>query len=152
MKPITDLAQLLRTMEPVLNPGKFVFALVKDGGSVDLSAVVASIREPEGLSVVMREADARRNNLPVLLRCGWITLTVHSGLQAVGLTAVFATALGAAGISCNVVAGACHDHIFVPAESVERAMQELRSLQARAIAGEFTLASLATAQVLEIRG
>jgi len=34
-------------------------------------------------------------------------------LSAVGLTAVFAGALAAAGISANVVAGFHHDHVFV---------------------------------------
>ena len=42
-----------------------------------------------------------------------ISLTVHSDLAAVGLTAAFATALGGEGISANVVAGYFHDHIFV---------------------------------------
>ncbi|XXE67240.1 ACT domain-containing protein [Pseudomonas sp. R1-6] len=39
-----------------------------------------------------------------------VTLTVHSALDAVGLTAAFATALGNAGISCNVIAAYYHDH------------------------------------------
>jgi uncharacterized protein len=52
-----------------------------------------------------------------------------SDLQAVGLTAAFATALGRAGISCNVVAGAQHDHLFVPVEQAGRAMAELQGLQ-----------------------
>jgi hypothetical protein len=47
----------------------------------------------------------------------------------VGLTAAFAHALGQAGISCNVVAGAYHDHIFVPYEQAERAMEALIGLQ-----------------------
>jgi len=52
---------------------------------------------------------------------------VTSDLHAVGLTAAVATALAAAGISCNVVAGACHDHLFVP---VDRAGEALAALQA----------------------
>ena len=118
-------------MAPVLNPGVFVFASVSHGESVDPTLVLASIREPEGLSVVMAEDDASRANLKVLFRCGWITLTVNSDLQAVGLTAAFASALGNAGISCNVVAGAWHDHIFVPIDLAEQAMSELRALQSR---------------------
>ena len=55
--------------------------------------------------------------------------TVHSDLNAVGLTAAFASALGGAGISCNVVAGAYHDHLFVPVERADDAMRALRSLQ-----------------------
>ena len=123
-------------MEPELHPGTFVFASVKPGISVDAGLILASIREAEGLSVVMRETDAQRCNLAVIFRCAWITLTVNSDLQAVGLTAVFATALGNAGISCNVVAGACHDHIFVPLLLAERAMDVLRALQTQASAAQ----------------
>jgi hypothetical protein len=117
-------------MEPVLNPGIFVFTSLQDEAEIEASTIIASIREPEGLSVVMREADAQERGLPILFRAAWITLTVTSDLAAVGLTAAFASALGTAGISCNVVAGAYHDHIFVPVDSVERAMLALRKLQA----------------------
>jgi len=128
--PISDLALLLHTMEPVLHPGVFVFTSIQDAAEVEASTILASVREPEGLSVVLREEDARERGLPILFRAAWITLTVTSDLAAVGLTAAFASALGAAGISCNVVAGAYHDHIFVPVESAEKAMLALRRLQA----------------------
>ena len=117
-------------MEPVLNPGTFVFTSIRDAADVEASTIIASIREPEGLSVVMRESDAQERGLSILFRAAWITLTVTSDLAAVGLTAAFASALGAAGISCNVIAGAYHDHIFVPVDSAERAMLALRKLQA----------------------
>ncbi|GAB6191420.1 ACT domain-containing protein [Desulfocastanea catecholica] len=129
MNPVTDLTLLLRTMEPVLHPGTFVFASLGAGVTVDPALVLASIQEPEGVSVVMRESDAQRYNLRILFRCAWITLSVHSDLQAIGLTAAFATALADAAISCNVVAGAYHDHIFVPSQAAEKAMHVLRSLQ-----------------------
>lgn len=116
-------------MDPVLNPGVFVFASVKPGVTIEPEFIHASIQEPEGLSVVMREADARHRNLKPLFRCAWIKLSVNSDLHAVGLTAAFATALANAGISCNVVAGAYHDHVFVPFQMAEQAMHELRSLQ-----------------------
>ncbi|MFM0041051.1 ACT domain-containing protein [Paraburkholderia sediminicola] len=129
MNPVSDLSVLLKTLKPVLNPGVFVFASVKDGHAIDPSVIVASIREPEGLSVITSETDAARSGLNALFKCAWITLTVNSALDAVGLTAAFASALGYAGISCNVVAGAYHDHIFVPLESAETAMQVLHKLQ-----------------------
>lgn len=134
MPPISDLTTLLSTMEPVLNAGTYVFASVADGAALDPALAIASIREREGLSVVMNEADAQRCKVLVMFRCAWITLTVNSDLQAVGLTAAFSRALGDAGISCNIVAGAYHDHIFVPVETAEKAINELRFLQARASA------------------
>lgn len=96
---------------------------------ISLADVVALVREPEGISVVIEEHQAARLGLTPVMRCAWITLTVNSDLHAVGLTAAFASALGNAGISCNVVAGADHDHIFVPVDQADAAMKELRSLQ-----------------------
>ena len=68
----------------------------------------------------------------MLFRAAWITLTVHSDLQAVGLTAAVAEVLTKASISCNVVAAAFHDHIFVPADRAADALAELAGIQARA--------------------
>ncbi len=132
--PTTDLDALLRTMSPHQQPGVYTFATVPAGMSIDPELVIASIREPEGLSVVVSDADAGRLGLTVLMRCAWLTLQVHSDLQAVGLTAAFSTVLGQAGISCNVVAGACHDHIFVPHAQAGAAMQALQQLQKAAVA------------------
>ncbi|MGV8912863.1 MAG: ACT domain-containing protein [Rhodoglobus sp.] len=50
-------------------------------------------------------------------------------VEAEGLTAAFAQALGDEQISCNVIAGRNHDHIFVPIDSTEAALGALRSLQ-----------------------
>ncbi|WP_367890127.1 ACT domain-containing protein [Rhodobacter calidifons] len=53
---------------------------------------------------------------------------MQSDLAAVGLTAAFAGALGREGISCNVVAGYHHDHLFVPWDRRWDAMVALRAL------------------------
>ena len=127
--PIADLATLLRSLRPKLNDGVFVFATVAPGERVEPSDLVALVREPEGVSVVVEEQTATRIGLNSVFRCAWITLTVNSDLQAVGLTAAFSAALGSAGISCNVVAGSNHDHIFVPIERATEAMSVLQALQ-----------------------
>ena len=128
MPPISDLATLLRNMEPTLNEGTYVFASAPDGRELPAHAIIASIREPEGLSVVVEESAAPKLGLSPIFRCAWITLSVNSDLEAVGLTAAFSAALGKAGISCNVVAGVNHDHIFVPVGQAELAMQVLRDI------------------------
>lgn len=127
--PVADLDLLLSTMEPVLHAGVYVFVSVENIKVIENVEVFATVREPEGLSAVLRESDAIALGLPIMFRAAWITLTVQSDLQAVGLTAAFSTVLGAAGISCNVVAGAWHDHIFVPANQGEQAVTLLRTLQ-----------------------
>jgi uncharacterized protein len=133
MPPVSDLPTLLRSMHPVLNAGTYVFTTVPLNHAVEPSAIVASVREPEGLSVILAESDAVRHGLVPLFRCAWITLMVNSDLSAVGLTAAFAAALTDAGISCNVVAGAHHDHIFVPESLAPRAMDAMRALQRQAL-------------------
>ena len=120
---------LLRTMEAVLNEGVYVYAILPPGADVSRLAPVVMVQEREGTTLVIEEEAARRNGLAVVFRAAWITLTVHSDLQAVGLTAAFATALGQARISCNVVAGVFHDHIFVPIEAAQAAMAALWTLQ-----------------------
>lgn len=133
MPPIADLGTLLASLHPELNEGAFVFATLAPSERIDLPDVVALIREPEGVSVVVDERTARRIGLNAVFRCAWITLTVNSDLQAVGLTAAFSAALGNAGISCNVVAGTNHDHIFVPFDQANQAMSVLRHLQQRSV-------------------
>lgn len=128
-KPIANLVTLLRSMEPVLHEGVYVYCTVSHDAQIGAFTPVVTVREAEGLTLVVPEAQALAAGLRVAFRAAWISLTVHSDLEAVGLTAAFAGALGQAGISCNVVAGAFHDHIFVPVAQGERALEVLRALQ-----------------------
>ncbi len=130
--PISDLGLLLRSMEPTLHEGVYVYSLVPAAADLGSIVPIATMREAEGLTVVLPEEDALAAGLPILFRAAWITLTVHSDLNAVGLTAAFASALGEAGVSCNVVAGAHHDHLFVPVDRAQDALAALRALSARA--------------------
>ena len=128
----SDLPTLLATMRPVLNPGRYAFVTLSHDTSLDLSSIVASIREPQGLSVVLTHQDAIDLGFAVNYVAAWISLTVESDLAAVGLTAAFSSALAQAGISCNVIAGHQHDHLFVPHQQAQLAMNVLQGLQTRA--------------------
>lgn len=90
--------------------------------------MIGSFREQEGLTLIVERQQAERAGLTFDYVAAWITLNVHSALEAVGLTAAFAGALGKAGISCNVIAGFYHDHLFVGRTDAERAMDVLRQL------------------------
>jgi hypothetical protein len=128
MSGVTDLDDLLATMEPTLVEGIFVYASVlADDLANHLSRrPIGLFREEEGITLILPldAAEGLAASPPMRM----ITLTVHSSLEAVGLTAAFATALTAAGISANVVAGYHHDHIFVPERDAERALETLRAL------------------------
>lgn len=127
----TSLSALLRSMNPELNEGEYVFCTVADSKSVEGIEVVGSFREREGLTVILERNQAQQLGLDCDYVMAWITLTVHSSLAAVGLTAAFASALGQAGISCNVVAGFYHDHLFVGKDDALKAMDTLRALATR---------------------
>lgn len=126
---LRDLDTLIASMQPELQPGVYVFASLPHDAVASGAGIVATFREREGLTVVMEERAAQAAGIAPLFRAAWITLTVHSDLNAVGLTAAFARALGDANISCNVIAAAYHDHIFVPVDDGERAVEVLRDLQ-----------------------
>jgi hypothetical protein len=126
----TDLEVLLGSLSPVLNGGSYVFVQSDIGDGIEDAVVTVS--EPEGRTLVLPRERADALGLSYGLVTSWITLQVHSALEAVGLTAAFATALTDAGISANVVAGFYHDHVFVPEERRDDAMRVLRELAATA--------------------
>jgi len=86
--------------------------------------------EDEGLTLIVGQAAADQAGLPYEIPTAWITLTVHSSLAGVGLTAAISAALADAGISCNIVAAAFHDHLFVPVELGPTALEVLHQLSA----------------------
>ncbi|MCX2968502.1 ACT domain-containing protein [Streptomyces sp. TRM70308] len=125
-----DLSKLLTGMRPDLRPGPYVFSTVP-GPVPDGVRPVVTVAEDEALTVVVPRAEADAAGLSYDYVAGWITLRVHSALAAVGLTAAVATALADAGISCNVVAGYHHDHLFVPYEVASVAVAVLEDLAGR---------------------
>jgi hypothetical protein len=80
------------------------------------------------VTVILSKEQADDVGLRYLVVLAWITLTVHSSLEAVGLTAAVSKALTNVGISCNVVAAYYHDHIFVPIKDAQQAMEVLETL------------------------
>ena len=116
-------------MEPVLNDGTYVYVMSKGALPLDHPKIVASIREAEGMSLIVEESIAESEGLEPVFKCAWITLNVNSDLAAIGFTAAFSAVLGKAGVSCNVVAGINHDHIFVPSHQAALAMSELKALK-----------------------
>ena len=127
MAAITDLDILLKSMSPELIEGNYVFCTVS-GSLADYLAMepIATFREQEGLTLVVKEEVAITSQLEFDAVFSLITLSVHSSLEAVGLTAAFANKLSSCGISANVIAGYYHDHIFVQKSKAEQAMNALK--------------------------
>jgi hypothetical protein len=121
----TNLDKLLKTMNPKLNEGEYVFCSVNETGKLSLSDIILFFKEEEGITIVVAKKLADNLHLKYSFIASWITLTVHSSLEAVGLTAAFSKALADENISCNVVAGYFHDHIFVDRKDAEKAMMVL---------------------------
>jgi len=123
-----NLQKLLTALNPELNPGEFVFCLVESMEKALSLEPLCSFHEKEGVTVILPKASAEEKGFSSSLVFAWITLTVHSSLEGVGLTAAVSRALAEAGISCNLVAAFHHDHLFVPLKDADRAMQVLRKL------------------------
>ena len=123
----TDLTVLLRSMKPELARGQFVFVTVTDIDSLPRLDPFASVVEPEGLSLVLRKGQADQFFLAYDFVAAWIILRVHYSLHAVGLTAAVSAVLARAGISCNVIAGFHHDHLLVPDDRADEALDVLRT-------------------------
>lgn len=126
-----DLQVMLRTLQPALDPETYVFCTVPGAAYGDLAQTepLASFAEGEGLTLVMTQAGADGAGLAYEGTFRRVTLSVHSSLQAVGLTAAVATALAAHGVSANVIAAYHHDHVFVPAHQADLAMARLQALE-----------------------
>jgi hypothetical protein len=125
----TDLRVLLASMEPELVPGEWVYTTASTGLALPAGAdPVVLVREREGVTLVLARSDADRLGLVYGYVAAMVSLRVHSALAAVGLTAAVASCLADAGLSCNVVAGFHHDHLFVPYERGAECVELLRRL------------------------
>jgi hypothetical protein len=126
----TDLSKMLASLAPKLQDEEYIFCTMEDGRYGDHPELepIASFMEAEGLTLVIPKDRADEHGIPyeAVFKC--ITLSVHSSLEAVGLTAVVATKLAAEGISANVIAAFYHDHVFVQANRAKAALAALEEL------------------------
>jgi len=119
----TDLDTLLAGLQPRLHPDEFVYCTAPE----PVGDPIAVFREAEGYTLIMPRREAERFGIPYTYPCRMITLTVHSSLEAVGLLARIATVLAECGISVNAVSAYYHDHLFVPVERADDALEVLRT-------------------------
>ena len=127
----TNLSVLIKNMKPVLNEEQYVFSSVSTINALDFNKIILFFKEKEGFTVILEKNYADTEGVDYTSVFAWITLHVHSALDAVGLTAAFSKALAENHISCNVVAGFYHDHIFVQHELGQQAVDVLTQLSSK---------------------
>lgn len=118
-------------MEPVLDERDFVFCSFPtlDWDQMRELNPIGIFHEKEGVTFILDTKNAVDKKIDYLSVYRLITLNVHSSLDAVGLTAAFSAKLAEKNISANVVAAHYHDHIFVPEEKAEQALEAILELQ-----------------------
>jgi hypothetical protein len=124
----TNISVLIKNLTPTLKKGEYVFCTLKDTDKVTREDTICEFKEYEGLSIVIERQKADQLKLKYDFVLSWITLIIHSSLEAVGLTAIVATELAKHDISCNIIAGYYHDHIFVNKSDANKTLQALIDL------------------------
>lgn len=129
----TNLTQLLAAMRPQLQNDTYVFASLPSAVALPVGLEpVMTFREAEGLTLILKENAAMLAGIEGIFRCRMITLDIHSSLDAVGFMAAITTRLAAAGMGVNPVSAFYHDHLFVPVDRVDEAVQILEQLASKA--------------------
>ncbi len=128
----TDLDKMLATLSVKVRDG--LFTVISLGSQTPPPSSLGSgiqllMAEDEGVTIICSLKRAEDEGWPVDYVASWLTLQIHSSLEAVGLTAAISTALATEQISCNVLAGYYHDHILVPADRTDDAVACLEALR-----------------------
>ena len=116
---------LISALNPHLNDGAYVFTLVTNINEIPRGLAIMEFQEEEGTTLIITKEKADHLGLAYDYVSSWITLKSQTALDAIGITAAFARILADHQISCNVVAGYHHDHIFIPYEHRLRAIKLL---------------------------
>ena len=126
-----NLAKMLESLTVTVRPEPYV--LITLPPDIDIppmgNGVAAIIDEAEGPTIIATLSRAAHEEWPHDFVASWLTLDIHSALEAVGLTATFSRQLGRAGIPCNVIAGFYHDHILVPVDKTDAAVEVIEALR-----------------------
>ncbi len=124
-----NLQIILADMNPILDKETYVFLSVPHDKNTAPRNPILSFRENQGQAYIASLEDAETCDLPYIYRSKRITLTVHSSLEAVGFLAAITTKLAAQGISVNPVSAFFHDHLFVPEQDANKALETLLKMQ-----------------------
>lgn len=121
----TDVDAMLATLGVQRRPGVFAYIAVQVPTPGLIAAAHAVVKEGRLTTIVLPVDAAERAGQATDAQFAWLTLSVQSSLDAVGLTAAVSARLAAVGIPCNVLAGFHHDHLLVPVDRVDDAIAVL---------------------------
>lgn len=129
MQAEEQLPRLLRSMQPLLHQDIWVFVSLAYGADEPpgLDAVMR-FDEPEGVTLVVKEEQARRAGFDGAGQYRMITLQVGAAPDAVGFLAVVTAELAAEGLSEIAISTFYPDRLLVPEANANRAMAVLERL------------------------
>ena len=123
-----NLEVLLASLDPILSEEEYVFFTPEILPPLD-DSIFACIQEQQGWTCIIKRRAVDQQDMQYESIFKRITLQVHSSLEAVGLTAAISNLLAEYDISCNIVAGYFHDHLFVPVKQADEALVLLKKLK-----------------------
>jgi len=129
MEAESDIVNLIGKMQPRLDEQPFVFCQLAEKTWRNAAVTpICLFKENEGWTAILEEAEAIRAGISYEGIWAHIVLEVYSDLNAVGFMARITSALAVKRIPVNPVSAFHHDHLFVPWEMRETALETLRSL------------------------
>ena len=121
-----NLEVLLKSMNPALHEGEFVFCTMSHDRASELDLdPVCQFREDAGLTMILQRQQADCSGISYEYTSRMITLSVCSSLDTVGFLAAITTKLAEHGISVNPVSAYYHDYLFVLPEKAQETMKLL---------------------------
>ncbi|KAI4112442.1 MAG: hypothetical protein LQ345_006409 [Seirophora villosa] len=125
----SSLLKLLSSLRTSMHPDIFVFLTYPNKLPLpDALGVEMYFQEREEYTIIATLDSAKNCNLDYVFPCRKITCEVHSSLEAVGFMAAMSKKLTERGIGANPVSGYYHDHLFVPVDRADEAVQALEEL------------------------
>jgi hypothetical protein len=130
LSAIKNLQQLLKSIEPKLKQGEYVYCSVNEKTFEKLViSPLLMFNEDEGITLVIEKSQADSHSLEYEETWELVTLSVHSSLDAIGFIAAITQHLADYGLSTNVISAFYHDHLLVPFGTGKRVVELLRELQ-----------------------
>jgi uncharacterized protein len=117
-----NLAEVIKSLKASCDNIEYGFAAVQNNKiSID-DQVFCTVKENEGFTIIADKKYFETNGIKYDCPFAKLTIETHTSLDLIGLTAVLSKKLADNNIPANIIAGYYHDHIFVPYELRQKAI------------------------------